>query len=120
MLTSTKSCRTGAIVNVHHPLVQLCSFAYHFRVVLPAASSHGLSGTKMMYWTNHLLGGPRRVNHAAVTIGKNIFTFGGYCSGVDYNTFKPIDIHILDTGNDALRRLLFVRCTCSLCGQSEF
>lgn len=52
-----------------------------------------------MYWTVHLYGGPRRVNHAAVAIGTTIFTFGGYCSGVDYNTFKPIDIHVLDTGN---------------------
>lgn len=52
-----------------------------------------------MYWTVHLYGGPRRVNHAAVAIGDIIFTFGGYCSGIDYNTFKPIDIHVLDTGN---------------------
>ncbi|VVC41558.1 Kelch repeat type 1,Kelch-type beta propeller,Kelch repeat type 2 [Cinara cedri] len=50
-----------------------------------------------MYWTVHLYGGPRRVNHAAIAIGTTIFTFGGYCSGVDYKTFKPIDIHILDT-----------------------
>lgn len=51
-----------------------------------------------MYWTVHLSGGPRRVNHAAVAIGMNIFTFGGYSSSVNYNTFKPIDIYILDTG----------------------
>jgi len=51
-----------------------------------------------MYWTVHTYGGPRRVNHAAVAIGTSIFTFGGYCSGVDYKKFKPIDIHILDTG----------------------
>ncbi|XP_008188760.1 kelch domain-containing protein 3 [Acyrthosiphon pisum] len=50
-----------------------------------------------MYWTVHTYGGPRRVNHAAVAIGTSIFTFGGYCSGVDYKKFKPIDIHILDT-----------------------
>ncbi|XP_060844195.1 kelch domain-containing protein 3 [Rhopalosiphum padi] len=50
-----------------------------------------------MYWTVHMYGGPRRVNHAAVAIGTSIFTFGGYCSGVDYKSFKPIDIHVLDT-----------------------
>ncbi|XP_050549045.1 kelch domain-containing protein 3-like [Daktulosphaira vitifoliae] len=50
-----------------------------------------------MYWTFHMHGGPRRVNHAAVAIDSSIFTFGGYCSGADYKNFKPIDIHVLDT-----------------------
>lgn len=60
-----------------------------------------------MYWTTHLYGGPRRVNHAAVTIGTSIFTFGGYCSDIDYHTFKPIDIHVLDTGKIIKRPIPF-------------
>lgn len=61
-------------------------------------SQHSIS-SHTMYWTVHLYGGPRRVNHAAVVIRSTIFTFGGYCSGLDYNYLRPIDIHILDTGN---------------------
>lgn len=63
-----------------------------------------------------MYGGPRRVNHAAVAIDTAIFTFGGYCSGVDYNNFKPIDIHILDTGKllNCLGSLLNVVVTCVL------
>ncbi|XP_050439295.1 kelch domain-containing protein 3-like [Adelges cooleyi] len=48
-----------------------------------------------MYWTVHLHGGPRRVNHAAVVVGTNIITFGGDCSGADDD--GPIDIYALDT-----------------------
>lgn len=59
-----------------------------------------------MYWTVHTYGGPRRVNHAAVVVGNNIFTFGGYCSGVDFNQLRPIDSHVLDTGK--LSHLLFL------------
>ena len=51
----------------------------------------------MPRWTVHLEGGPRRVNHAAVSIGELIYSFGGYCTGEDYETTRPIDIHILDT-----------------------
>lgn len=50
-----------------------------------------------MHWTWHLEGGPRRVNHAAVAINHNIFSFGGYCTTDDYSTFKPMDVHILNT-----------------------
>ncbi len=32
-----------------------------------------------MWWSVHLEGGPRRVNHAAVAVGDRIFSFGGYC-----------------------------------------
>lgn len=42
-------------------------------------------------------GGPRRVNHAAVAIGHNIYSFGGYCTTEDYSTYKPMDVHILNT-----------------------
>ena len=52
----------------------------------------------MQKWTVHLEGGPRRVNHAAVAIGHKIFSFGGYCTGEDYNTTRPMDVHILNTG----------------------
>uniref|UniRef100_A0A8D8S3I2 Kelch domain-containing protein 3 n=1 Tax=Cacopsylla melanoneura TaxID=428564 RepID=A0A8D8S3I2_9HEMI len=54
-----------------------------------------------MYWTVHLTGGPRRVNHAAVLNDNKIFTFGGYCSGEDYVKRRPMDVYVLNT--DTLR-----------------
>lgn len=51
-----------------------------------------------MWWTLHLDGGPRRVNHASVAIGDKIFSFGGYCSGSGYAAKDDIDIFMLDTG----------------------
>ncbi|GFO17289.1 kelch domain-containing protein 3 [Plakobranchus ocellatus] len=51
----------------------------------------------MLTWTVHLEGGPKRVNHAAVAIGARIFSFGGYCNGEDYETTRPIDVHMLNT-----------------------
>lgn len=51
-----------------------------------------------MFWTVKLEGGPRRVNHAAVTIGDFIYSFGGYCTGENYAVWRPIDIHVLNTG----------------------
>ena len=51
-----------------------------------------------MRWTVHLDGGPRRVNHAAVAVGDNIYSFGGYCTGEDYKSPRPMDVHKLDTG----------------------
>ncbi|XP_067682381.1 kelch domain-containing protein 3-like [Haliotis asinina] len=51
----------------------------------------------MQRWTIHLEGGPKRVNHAAVAIGDSIFSFGGYCTGEDYDTTRPMDVYILDT-----------------------
>ncbi|KAH9509145.1 kelch domain-containing protein 3 [Bulinus truncatus] len=51
----------------------------------------------MLMWTVHLEGGPKRVNHAAVAIGLRIYSFGGYCTGEDYETTRPIDVHILNT-----------------------
>lgn len=51
----------------------------------------------MQRWTVTLEGGPRRVNHAAVAIRDNIFSFGGYCTGEDYERTRPMDVHILDT-----------------------
>ncbi|XP_077995275.1 kelch domain-containing protein 3-like [Glandiceps talaboti] len=50
----------------------------------------------MLQWVVHLEGGPRRVNHAAVALGDKIFTFGGYCTGDDYETLRPIDVHVFD------------------------
>ena len=52
----------------------------------------------MTQWTVHLEGGPRRVNHAAVAVGDKIYTFGGYCTGEDYQTTRPMDVHVLNTG----------------------
>uniref|UniRef100_A0A1I7UWE9 Kelch domain-containing protein 3-like n=1 Tax=Caenorhabditis tropicalis TaxID=1561998 RepID=A0A1I7UWE9_9PELO len=53
----------------------------------------------MAMWTVHLEGGPRRVNHAAVAIGRKIYSFGGYCSGEVTNSKDPLDVHVLDTNN---------------------
>lgn len=52
-----------------------------------------------MKWTVHLEGGPRRVNHAAVVLSEKIFSFGGYCSGEDYEQRRPMDVHVLDACN---------------------
>jgi len=50
-----------------------------------------------MRWTVHLDGGPRRVNHAAVSVGGLIFSFGGYCTGDNYRDPQPIDVFVLNT-----------------------
>lgn len=52
----------------------------------------------MLRWSVHLEGGPRRVNHAAVAVGHKVYTFGGYCSGEDYETLRQIDVHVFNTG----------------------
>jgi alkylated DNA repair dioxygenase AlkB len=39
------------------------------------------------------------VNHAAVSIGDYIYSFGGYCSGEDYRLTRPMDVHMLNTNN---------------------
>lgn len=52
-----------------------------------------------MWWTVHIEGGPRRVNHAAVAIGEKIFSFGGYCTGDNYREKRPIDVFVLNTFN---------------------
>ncbi|XP_069675101.1 kelch domain-containing protein 3 isoform X2 [Periplaneta americana] len=52
-----------------------------------------------MYWTVHLEGGPRRVNHAAVVVGDKIYSFGGYCTGENYRKRRPMDVHVLNTSN---------------------
>lgn len=51
----------------------------------------------MPTWTVHLEGGPRRVNHAAIAVGEKVFSFGGYCTGDDYENTRPIDVHVLNT-----------------------
>ena len=55
-------------------------------------------GITMQRWTLQLEGGPCRVNHAAVAYRDSIFTFGGYCTGEDYNITRPMDTHRLNTG----------------------
>jgi len=57
--------------------------------------------SSMQRWTVNLEGGPRRVNHAAVAINEKIYSFGGYCTGEDYETTRPMDVHILDTGTSS-------------------
>jgi len=55
-------------------------------------------------WTQEVEGGPRRVNHAAVSVrNRFIFSFGGYCTGEEYNQIVNIDVHVFDTGK-------FVEC----------
>uniref|UniRef100_A0A8C5C638 Kelch domain containing 3 n=1 Tax=Gadus morhua TaxID=8049 RepID=A0A8C5C638_GADMO len=51
----------------------------------------------MLRWTVHLEGGPRRVNHAAVAVGHKVYSFGGYCSGEDYETLRQIDVHVFNS-----------------------
>ncbi|XP_063426768.1 kelch domain-containing protein 3-like [Mytilus trossulus] len=51
----------------------------------------------MLRWTVELEGGPKRVNHAAVAISDRIYSFGGYCTGENYETTTPMDVHLLDT-----------------------
>ncbi|XP_060678530.1 kelch domain-containing protein 3 isoform X2 [Hemiscyllium ocellatum] len=50
----------------------------------------------MLRWVVHLEGGPRRVNHAAVAVGHKVYSFGGYCSGEDYETLRQIDVHVFN------------------------
>ena len=52
-----------------------------------------------MRWTFHLDGGPRRVNHAAVSVGYRVFSFGGYCTGENYRDMLPCDVFVLNTHN---------------------
>ena len=58
----------------------------------------------MLRWSVHLEGGPRRVNHAAVAVGHKVYSFGGYCSGEDYETLRQIDVHVFNTGRWCLMR----------------
>ncbi|KAH8028625.1 hypothetical protein HPB51_017843 [Rhipicephalus microplus] len=69
-----------------------------FRLIQGAAASQEGAGCHGRMWTVRLEGGPRRVNHAAVAINGKVYSFGGYCTGEDYNTRKPIDVHVLNTG----------------------
>ncbi|XP_022664216.1 kelch domain-containing protein 3-like isoform X1 [Varroa jacobsoni] len=48
-------------------------------------------------WIVKVEGGPRRVNHAAVKVGESIYSFGGFCTGEDYTSLRPIDVSVLDT-----------------------
>lgn len=55
-----------------------------------------------MYWTVGIEGGPKRVNHAAATIGDKIFSFGGYCNDLEYLEIDDIDVYVLDTGKNTV------------------
>lgn len=51
-----------------------------------------------MSWTVHLEGGPKKVNHAAASVGELVYSFGGYCSTEDFVNIKlPIPVYILNT-----------------------
>ncbi|VDN07780.1 unnamed protein product [Thelazia callipaeda] len=58
-----------------------------------------------MHWTMCLEGGPRRVNHAAVALNDEIYSFGGYYSNEVYDGRQPIDVHVLDTKTCRWRKL---------------
>ena len=64
----------------------------------------------IMRWSVHLEGGPRRVNHAAVAVGHKVYSFGGYCSGEDYETLRQIDVHIFNTGRWGIFTCISVCC----------
>lgn len=38
------------------------------------------------------------MNHAAVAVGHKVYSFGGYCSGEDYETLRQIDVHVFNAG----------------------
>lgn len=46
------------------------------------------------------------MNHAAVAVGHRVYSFGGYCSGEDYETLRQIDVHIFNAGKLMLGRSL--------------
>jgi len=48
-------------------------------------------------WTHRLENAPKRVNHASAAVGHIIYSFGGYCTGEDYESKRPIVVHSLDT-----------------------
>lgn len=50
-----------------------------------------------MYWSAHIEGGPRRVNHTAVVVNDFIYSFGGYCSHENYRETTTMDVHVLNT-----------------------
>ncbi|KAL3266083.1 hypothetical protein HHI36_010269 [Cryptolaemus montrouzieri] len=50
-----------------------------------------------MRWITHLEGGPKRVNHAAVSVGHKIYSFGGYCTGENSREYTSMDVHVLNT-----------------------
>ena len=51
-----------------------------------------------MLWTVSLTTGPRRVNHAAVGVPEKrlLFSFGGYCTGEEWNQIEKMDVHIFN------------------------
>ncbi|KAH6926485.1 hypothetical protein HPB50_018826 [Hyalomma asiaticum] len=50
-------------------------------------------------WTARVEGGPCRSNHAAVAIGDEVYSFGGYCAEEMNTARRPMDVHILNTGS---------------------
>ena len=50
-----------------------------------------------MQWTVQAEEGPRRVNHAAVSVkDRYVFSFGGFYSCDEYSALEKMDVHIFD------------------------
>lgn len=60
-----------------------------------------------MMWTVHIDGGPRRVNHAAVSVGDKIYSFGGHNSTELYKELDPISVHMLNTSTLRWRKVVY-------------
>ena len=81
--------------------------------VCRGASYKELQGNMAARWTHEVEGGPRRVNHAAVTIrDRFVFSFGGYCTGDGYASIIKMDVHVYDTGR--YRNFLFLVNGCMI------
>ncbi|XP_018496520.1 kelch domain-containing protein 3-like [Galendromus occidentalis] len=48
-------------------------------------------------WTQHITGGPKRANHAAVYYKKKIFIFGGYRHILNNYRLRPMDVFVFNT-----------------------
>ena len=71
-----------------------------------------------MWWTLEIEGGPRRVNHAAVSVRDNyVFSFGGYCTGEEYFKLEKMDINIFVLSKYHLR--VYGLCRSSYCYHSR-
>ncbi|RWS07856.1 kelch domain-containing protein 3-like protein, partial [Dinothrombium tinctorium] len=54
------------------------------------------SSVERMFAILRVKGGPKRVNHAAASVGSRVFSFGGYCSAESDNVNRPLQVHVFD------------------------